>query len=369
MNNATVDFFNGASARPYKVRVEVSIEKIFLSDDENLANTTLSYPLAQCHYILSPTSIFVYLSEGFDIYVAVPTNTDLYETLYKALKSTKPLSWYNRLLQQNKIALVVLLLALVCGIYMILTEAIPLAVVTFISKKEEAALGEKLYQSVIKEATIDTALSTLSNQFVNNIDLSDQYPIQVTVLKDDQVNAFELPGGHIIVYSGILPYMHSQEEFVALLSHEASHINNRHSLKAIAKSISSSLALSIILNDAGGVTKGIIENANSIYSLNYSRSLERQADGEGLKLMVKNNIDPKGMKRLMQDLLKAEKDLPTSMSFLSNHPLTKERIKNIDDFIKEHPKYTVTDHPVLVSIWNEIKVVDDAEENENPTKK
>jgi hypothetical protein len=100
--NETADFFNGVSGRPYKVRVEISVEKIFLSDEENLANTTLSYPLSKCHYILSPTNIFVYLTEGFDIYIAVPTNTNLYAKLYNTLKSTKPLNWYNKLLHKIK---------------------------------------------------------------------------------------------------------------------------------------------------------------------------------------------------------------------------------------------------------------------------
>jgi len=362
MNN-TADFFNGVSGRPYKVRVEISREEICLFDEENLANTSLKFPLAQCHYTLSPTKIFVYLTEGFDIYISVSTNTNLYQNLYAILKTNKPLNWYNKLLQQNKIALFILLITLVCGIYFALTELVPLAVVTFISAKQETAIGETMYRSIVKDATIDTALSNLSTQFINNINLSEKYPLQVTVLTDSEVNAFALPGGHIVVFSGILPYMHSPEEFVALLSHESSHINKRHSLKAIASSVSSSFALSIILNDAGGITKGIIENANSIYSLGYSRKLERQADEEGLKLMVKNNIDPKGMKQLMQDLLKAEKDMPASVAFLSNHPLTKERIENVDAFIKANPHYTTTDHPRLKLIWKEIKAIDDDEIN------
>ena len=71
--------------------------------------------------------------------------------------------------------------------------------------------------------------------------------------------------------------------------------------------------------------------------------------------MVSNNINPIGMKLLMEDLKKSNEEIPSSISFLSNHPLTDERIKNATDFSNKYQymKAPMDDKQLL--LWDELK--------------
>ena len=99
----------------------------------------------------------------------------------------------------------------------------------------------------------------------------------------------------------------------------------------------------------------IVGNANTLRVLSYSRGLEKEADDEGMKLMVKNNVNPIGMKWLMEDLKKLDDDMPSSISFLSNHPLTDERIKDADAFSKQYTNMKAPMPEKEISLWNELK--------------
>ena len=100
--------------------------------------------------------------------------------------------------------------------------------------------------------------------------------------------------------SGILEIMEEEEELAALLAHEVSHINGRHSLRTISRNLSNYLLVSILTGDVGGFSSIIIENSDLISSLSFSRSLEKEADLEGINLMVKADIDPRGMVDLFE---------------------------------------------------------------------
>ena len=173
-------------------------------------------------------------------------------------------------------------------------------------------------------------------------------------MKDKIVNAFALPGGKIIVYEGILRTMNDYKELTALLSHEFSHVELRHSTKNIFRSLSSYMLLSVLFGDASGVTAIVIQNANQLKQLGYSRSLEEEADKNGLKLMKARHIDPEGMEGLFRALKKEEGDAGDIPEFLSTHPLTNERINYVRKDVAKH-NYTTEEDGKLDSLWKEIK--------------
>ncbi len=108
--------------------------------------------------------------------------------------------------------------------------------------------------------------------------------------------------------------MNSPEEFVALLSHEATHVNKRHSLKSIFSSMGSSIIITVLTQGNSGI---FLQNADMLGRLKYSRNLEQDADNIGMNLMLANHINPIGMRDLMQNLEKANDDIPCSLSFIS----------------------------------------------------
>ena len=76
---------------------------------------------------------------------------------------------------------------------------------------------------------------------------------------------------------------------------------------------------------------------------------------EGMQLMLKNQVDPQGMKELMEQLQQTHKDIPSSFSFISTHPLTSERIQNADEFIAKHKSATFAANEQLMHLWEQLK--------------
>ena len=235
-------------------------------------------------------------------------------------------------LKNKKRAVIYLLLGFIAfclGSYFFLLPWIGETSITLIPKETEIELGNTIAESIVQSNTELDSATFFANEFVSNLKIDNTYPLKITVIQSDEINAFALPGGRIFVYSSIIKRMNSYEEFTALLGHEMSHVSEQHSLKSIGRTIASSLFISLIFGDVSGVTSGIIDQANQFKQLNYSRELETEADNKGYQFMLRNNVSPKGMIDLLTLLQKESGDEPSLMKYFSTHPETKERIKNI----------------------------------------
>lgn len=193
----------------------------------------------------------------------------------------------------------------------------------------EIGLGEQLSNVYTAQSTMNDSASALLNEFTRRLKKDETYPIVAGVITSEEINAFALPGGRIFVYSGIISKMDSPGQLAALLGHEMTHVIKRHSLKSICRNGATSLLISSFFGDASGITSGILSQVNEFKSLDYSRDLETEADNEGLDLMVKNNLDPAGMLDLLQLLKEQHEEMPALMKYLSTHPDTEARIRNI----------------------------------------
>ena len=177
--------------------------------------------------------------------------------------------------------------------------------------------------------------------------------VNLYIINQSVVNAFALPGGKIIVYEGLLRKMDNYQQLAALLGHEYSHIELKHATRNLFRTLSGSLFISLLAGDAHGVGSFVLQNANQLKQLGYSRSLEKAADINGLKLMEANRIKPDGMAQLFEVLKKAEGG-NEPVSFLSTHPLTTERIDYVNEEIKRG-NYKTEENVQLDSLWKEIK--------------
>lgn len=207
------------------------------------------------------------------------------------------------------------------------------------SKETEISMGEQMYQSMIGQYKVDERKTAILNEFYKELRYDVGYPVTITVVESNEMNAFAMPGGHIVVYSTILEEMKTPEELAALLGHESSHIALRHSLRNIFRDLSRKMFLALLFGNDPGITAVVVDNANALKQLEYSRSLETEADNNGLQLMSRNNISLQGMIKLMQMLQKESGGAETA-SFLSTHPVFKDRIQNIEAQIKKMPAVT-----------------------------
>ncbi|MCF0059074.1 M48 family metallopeptidase [Dyadobacter sp. CY356] len=194
----------------------------------------------------------------------------------------------------------------------------------------ETQLGERMYENVISQYNKDDSLTHKVNDFVKEIDFKTDYPVEITVVKEDKMNAFALPGGHIIIFDNIISNMKTKEELAAVLAHEVAHVHYRHALKSVSRSLSGYLLVSLIFNDINGITAVLADNSNMLLNLNYSRSLEKDADEKAVRILQANGLDLKGFADLFK-LLKSESNDSRTLNLLSTHPLTDDRIRYAKD--------------------------------------
>ena len=219
-------------------------------------------------------------------------------------------------------------------------------------KSYEVSLGNKIYNQIIATDSVDTLKTNLVNRFANQIDFSSDYQIKITVVHGNEINAFATPGGHIIIYDTLLNELENPDELVALLSHEATHIKERHSLRAISSDLSRSLFLSIIFHDRSSISSVIVANANMLNTLRFSREMERIADEGAVKIMINNNVDPDGMLQLLK-LLKKEDKGNGNLTYLSTHPATDQRIADVDHFIDNY-NIRIIQNKQRNDTWNDL---------------
>ncbi|HTV25197.1 MAG TPA: M48 family metallopeptidase [Polyangiaceae bacterium] len=140
------------------------------------------------------------------------------------------------------------------------------------------------------------------------------FRFELMLVDADEVNAFALPGGFVVVNSGLLAEAKTGEEVAAVLAHELSHVTLRHSTKRIAGGLGVSAALGLVL--------GIVDIGAPAYTLSYLASLgyergqEREADEHGQALLERAGISPLGMATFFERLSNA----PSPPELLSTHP-------------------------------------------------
>lgn len=151
-----------------------------------------------------------------------------------------------------------------------------------------------------------------------------KYRYQWFVADSPEVNAFAIPGGYVVVYSGLLKAAGSAEEVAGVLAHEVQHVELRHSLKGMVYGLGWRAVLALALGDlSGGVWGGM---ADRLGGLAYGRDLERQADLGGLAALKKAGIAPQGLLSFFARLAERGDGVP---AFLSSHPATAERLDNL----------------------------------------
>lgn len=286
-------------------------------------------------------------------YTIIETNNNELVTILQK-KCTKKLIVKNHAIKASKGLVAVFggliaFLGLIIIAYFILLPRISEILAKRIPLSYEKKIGAQLYSGMIKGYTIDSIKTQHVQAFFDSMNITAD-TIKITVVKNKEINAFALPGGYIVVYDSILKVMKSPEELAALLAHEYSHVQLRHSIKGMARNMGGAMFLSLILSDMGGLTSVLISNAENLKTLQYSRTLEKEADLNAITLMDKQNINPNGALHLFENLKKVG---GTGHSeFLSTHPLFNTRTSYIKEHINTHKKYVCPNR--LEKLWLQI---------------
>ncbi len=211
-----------------------------------------------------------------------------------------------------------------------------------VSIDTEQEIGDKLVDNFINDNnSIDTINNSTINLFIDSVfthirsnmeEVSFDYTF--IVIKNDQINAFAMPGGYIFIYSGLLEFCDTPEEFTSIIAHEIGHIENRHLITRLIKKLGIGILLSSDATVVGEVGKTAIETA-------FNRSQEREADRYAFSLLDKSGISPRVVATFFRKLEKKGLSYNKNFELLMTHPHHDKRIqaalqyKLSDNFIEK----------------------------------
>jgi len=171
---------------------------------------------------------------------------------------------------------------------------------------------------------------------------------EVNVQKTDELNAYCMPGGKIMVYSGIIDQLQLNDaELAAIIGHEVAHALREHTRERVSRAYAQQVGLSV-LAVVTGAGEGAMQLASQVtqvtFGLPHSREQETEADRIGLELMARAGYDPNAAVSLWQKMnQKAGNNGP---EFLSTHPSSNSRISDLQTNVsKVLPLYKAAAKP------------------------
>ncbi len=218
--------------------------------------------------------------------------------------------------------------------------------VILISPSEEMALGESSYKEFLSKAKISkdakqtARIRKIGNKIAKAADKKD-FKWEFNLVEDKQINAFCLPGGKVVVYTGILAVAKNDDQLATVMSHEIAHALARHGAERMShQQIANTVqTLGNIVMDSTAPeykdTFNIAYGYGTQYGvmLPYSRSHEYEADEIGIHLMKKAGYNTHEAVKFWENMKKVKGATPPE--FLSTHPSDDNRIKKISQTVKE----------------------------------
>jgi predicted Zn-dependent protease len=233
-----------------------------------------------------------------------------------------------------------------------------------VSLEEEVKLGKEEHAKIISRFGVyrDQELQAYINKVGQRVAAEsnrEEINYKFTILNDDMINAFALPGGFIYVTRGMLMHMNSESELAAVLGHEVAHVTEKHALRRNARGKGISVLNTVLAAVSGQPALYELGNMfGGVLLSGYSREFELEADEVGARYMAKAGYSPKAMLKTIE-ILKAKDRVEIEQArlenrepkvyhgFLSTHPdhdtRYKEAIEASEGLVRNYDEFIRTD--------------------------
>jgi predicted Zn-dependent protease len=195
-------------------------------------------------------------------------------------------------------------------------------------------IGNKIQQAVTKYMSQNKLSSRLAG-----------YKWEFNLVNDPMVNAWCMPGGKVVVYSGLLGVTQNENALAIVMGHEIAHAVARHGNERMSQGLATQLggiALGVALQSKSAETQALFQTVYVIGStvalmLPYSRLHETEADKMGLIFAAMAGYDPREAPKFWQRM--AAKGGAKTLEILSTHPSDARRISDLNKFMPQAMKY------------------------------
>ena len=191
-------------------------------------------------------------------------------------------------------------------------------------------------------------IAAATEQYLKNNGLESEiknFSWEFNLVKDDQVNAFCMPGGKIVVYEGLMQLVDSDDELAVVVGHEVAHAVAKHSNERMSQQLMAQYGAQIIGQALSNKSAAVQQIGNSVYGLGaqygvmlpFSRKHESEADYMGLVFMTMAGYNPEVAVNFWQKMSAGKSG--ATPEFMSTHPSDATRISDIQKYLPELEKY------------------------------
>ena len=326
-------FFDGKTAQTHEVSVEITRTEIRIAQ----GTKTIKWPVSEVKALSDQArrqGIVLERADQSEERLVLPDNNiagHLEENLPDLFKRQVSSKMKRRVLFWGGGA--------VASVFLILFVIIPLlanTLATFIPVQREVAMGnftikqiENLFVSAKKgqpktcttpqgQAALDKMIARLTPHFEN------PYPASVRVMRSPMVNAFAAPGGHVVLFDGLLKDAESPEEVAGVLAHEYGHVINRDPTRLGLRKAGSAGILGLVFGDfAGGFAA--LALAEAVMNADYSQEAEIEADQFSHEVFAAAGLPSRRLGDFFARLEAEHGDVEGLLAYIASHPELKGR--------------------------------------------
>lgn len=205
-----------------------------------------------------------------------------------------------------------------------------------ISLEEEWALGEQLSRDIAqqmpisRDARANQIITQMGQSLVSQTEMAN-LPWQFHIVESPEINAFNIPGGHVYVTTGLINATDNAAELAGVMAHEIAHGVKRHGTQQVSRAYGLEMLAGVLLGQNPAAYQQILAQIVGTGTLaRFGREAEHESDQLGVQYMYNAGYDPRGMATMFEELLSREQRQPgTVEKFFATHPLTTDRIQNV----------------------------------------
>ena len=198
-----------------------------------------------------------------------------------------------------------------------------------LSIQKEEKLGDAYVDLILKNPgfeeyenpRVDSAVRVIGDRLLDGLQTT-EYHYRFVVFNNDMINAFTVPGGNILISTGLIGFCDTPEELAAVMAHEMGHVEERHVISRLIKE----LGIKIVTS---GDTYVLGEVTSLITSTSFDRKQEEEADRFAAHLLEQSSIEPRTLATLFRKLEEESgNELLEHFELISTHPNFSSRIRD-----------------------------------------
>ncbi len=217
----------------------------------------------------------------------------------------------------------------------------------------ETTIGDQLTQAVsisnfeCQSAPARAALQRLADRVAAAAGWD--HKLHVHLVNSALPNAMTLPGGHIVVFRGLIDFAKSGDAVAGVLAHEVGHVVRRHSMEQMTRALGLAFVGSLATGGAGGAM--LVGYAGQVWQLSYSRDDESDADRFAVTALQKAGLRNDGLIDFLRAVDAKHVAGEPPVSWLGTHPATPDRITALQDKTSAGGRSAFT-----AEEWNQLNV-------------